>query len=95
MKANEAPEKIYIFENPILDFTKLSVRESDTDIEYTQTDAFIEKAIKFLKDRVDIPYDIKTNEKGEPYADSYIDYATKRLEAENKFIENFKNYMRQ
>ena len=59
------------------------------------TDAFIEKAVKFLKDRVDIPYDIKTNEKGEPYADSYIDYATKRLEAENKFIENFKNYMRQ
>ena len=44
MKANETPEKIYIFENPILDFTKLSVRQSDTDIEYTHTDAFIEKA---------------------------------------------------
>ena len=44
MKAKEAPEKIYIFENPILDFTKLSVRQSDTDIEYTRTDAFIEKA---------------------------------------------------
>ena len=40
----EAPEKIYIFENPVLDFTKLSVRQSDTDIEYTRTDAFIEKA---------------------------------------------------
>lgn len=47
MKAN-APEKIYIFENPILDFTKLSVRQSDTDIEYTRTDAFIEKACEFL-----------------------------------------------
>ena len=44
MKAKEAPEKIYIFENPVLDFTKLSVRQSDTDIEYTRTDAFIEKA---------------------------------------------------
>ena len=44
MKANEAPEKIYIFENPILDFTKLSVKQSDTDIEYIRADAFIEKA---------------------------------------------------
>ena len=44
MKANEAPEKIYIFENHILDFTKLSVRQNDIDIEYTRTDAFIEKA---------------------------------------------------
>lgn len=43
MKAN-APEKIYIFENPILDFTKLSVKFSDDDIEYIRTDAFVEKA---------------------------------------------------
>ena len=49
MKAN-APEKIYIFENPVLDFTKLSVKQSDEDIEYTRTDAFIEKAMKFLYD---------------------------------------------
>ena len=48
MKANEAPEKIYIFENPILDFTKLSVRQSDIDIEYTRTDAFIEKACEYF-----------------------------------------------
>ena len=49
MKAN-APEKIYIFENPVLDFTKLSVKQSDEDIEYTRTDAFIEKAVKWLDD---------------------------------------------
>ena len=48
MKANGVPEKIYIFENPILDFTKLSVRQSDTDIEYVRKDAFIEKAAEFL-----------------------------------------------
>ena len=51
MKAN-APEKIYIFENPILDFTKLSVRQSDTDIEYVRKDAFIEKACEWLKESV-------------------------------------------
>ena len=48
MKVNEAPEKIYIFENPVLDFTKLSVKQSDEDIEYTRTDAFIEKACEYL-----------------------------------------------
>ena len=51
MKANEAPEKIYIFDNPILDFTKLSVKQGDDDIEYTRTDAFIEKACKWLKEQ--------------------------------------------
>lgn len=47
----EAPEKIYIFDNPILDFTRLSVRQSDTDIEYVRKDAFIEKALKFLDEK--------------------------------------------
>jgi len=43
----EAPEKIYIFENPISgtpDDRWLSKRSDDEDIEYTRTDAFIEKA---------------------------------------------------
>ena len=53
MKAKEAPEKIYIFENPVLDFTKLSVKQSDEDIEYTRTDAFIEKAAEWLMENVE------------------------------------------
>ena len=52
MKTNEAPEKIYIFENPILDFTKLSVKQNDNDIEYTRTDAFIKKACDWFR-RID------------------------------------------
>ena len=47
MKANEAPEKIYLFENPIdetPDYRWLSKKSCDEDIEYTRTDAFIEKA---------------------------------------------------
>jgi hypothetical protein len=90
MKAN-APEKIYYA--PYGDMRE-NHPITDNDIEYVRIDAFIEKAVKFLKDRVDIPYDIKTNGKGEPYADSYIDYATKRIEAENKFIEDFKKAMK-
>ena len=52
MKANEAPEKIYLFENPIdgtPDYRWLSKRSDDNDIEYTRTDAFIEKACGFIK----------------------------------------------
>ena len=52
MKVNEAPEKIYIFENPISgtpDDRWLSKRSDDEDIEYTRTDAFIEKACEFIE----------------------------------------------
>ena len=52
MKANEAPEKIYIFDNPILDFTKLSVRQGSDDVEYTRTDAFIDKACVWIKENL-------------------------------------------
>lgn len=63
MKTNEAPEKIYLIRN-ITRPTSLNctndcrdkylqewykVKEKDTDIEYTRTDAFIEKAINFVE----------------------------------------------
>ena len=47
----EAPEKIYLFENPIRetpDERWLTHRSCEEDIEYTRTDAFIEKAKKWL-----------------------------------------------
>lgn len=50
---------------------------------------FSEKAVTWLRDRVNIPYDVETNEDGEPMADSYIDYAKKRLETANEIIEEF------
>lgn len=60
MKANEAPEKIYISnfdiealpKNEQLSERWHEVRTEDTDIEYTRTDAFImnyEKALSWLK----------------------------------------------
>lgn len=42
----EAPEKIYLFENPIdstPDYRWLSKRSCDEDVEYIRTDTFIEK----------------------------------------------------
>ena len=51
MKTNEAPEKIYLFENPISetpDDRWLSKKSCDEDVEYTRTDAFIEKALDWI-----------------------------------------------
>ena len=50
MEANEAPEKIYLFESPIgiIDDRWLFNRGDDVDIEYTRTDVFIEKAIGWI-----------------------------------------------
>jgi hypothetical protein len=83
----EAPEKIYIFENPILDFTKLSVKQNDNDIEYTRTDAFIEKACKFLDKELPIT-DLSPS--------NMLDITFKVFDKESKrvFIEDFKNYMK-
>lgn len=45
MKANEAPEKIYLQEP-----TKVRTEKKyDNDVEYTRTDAFIKKALEWLK----------------------------------------------
>lgn len=49
MKANEAPERLYLFEGePIL--SDRSKKLEGADIEYVRTDAFIEKAAKYLMD---------------------------------------------
>ena len=48
MKANEAPEKIYLQEP-----TKVRTEKKyDNDVEYTRTDAFIEKAEKWLNEHI-------------------------------------------
>lgn len=50
MKANEAPEKIYVkITHPISDkYTEIIAFEDGNGIEYTRTDAFIEKACEWL-----------------------------------------------
>ena len=55
MKANETPEKIYLFENPISgtpDDRWLSKRSDENDIEYTRTDAFIEKTWDWIENNI-------------------------------------------
>ena len=52
MKANEAPEKLYFGERDkgLLDI--YPNKESNDEIEYTRTDAFIEKACSWLENNL-------------------------------------------
>lgn len=45
---NNAPEKLWI--DPSTDLPKLSGHIDKNSVEYTRTDAFIEKAVKWLDD---------------------------------------------
>ena len=47
MKANGAPEKLYLLSNGLISYC----RNTDEDIEYTRTDAFIEKALAYLNEK--------------------------------------------
>ena len=50
MKANEAPEKIYL--HPGLDsIFGMTERSCESEIEYIRTDAFIDKALAYLNDK--------------------------------------------
>ena len=77
MKENEAPEKIYLYENPITEIPDdrwLSKRSDDNDIEYTRTDVLIDKATEYLQEHL-------------------IDYWSQGVTDESKFIEEFKKAM--
>lgn len=52
MKANEAPEKIYLTEdNPLKEWYRTK-QVGFNSIEYTRTDAFIEKACEWIKENI-------------------------------------------
>ena len=78
----KSPEKIYLFENPISeepDDRWLSKRSCDEDVEYVRTDAYIEKAVQYLKVHKE---NVETEDNG--IIGWIPDY----------FIEDFKKYMK-
>ena len=83
MKANEAPEKVYLlFNRPYLvDYAKLNKRRCEEEVEYVRKDAFIEKAVKFMEKIDDV--------------DEYSWYNEEEHAAgiTEKCIEDFKKYM--
>lgn len=57
MKANEAPKKIYVSNySSGLTYNWHNERLAVNDIEYTRTDAFIEKACEWIKEKWDDNY---------------------------------------
>ena len=78
MKANEAPEKIYLQEP-----TKVRTEKKyDNDVEYTRTDAFIEKVCVWLKESI-------TNN---PECNRIV--SKKGVITMGMLIEDFRNYMK-
>ena len=80
MKTNEAPEKIYYHKGKLRTPFAVEQRLDETDVEYTRTDAFIEKACEWLKKNADY-YTWYNEFEGES---GMID----------EFIDDFKNYMK-
>ena len=86
MKANEAPEKIYLEFYRVGDKKYrewvITPKTNNESIQYTRTDAFIEKAAKFMEKIDDV--------------DEYSWYNEEEHAAgiTEKCIEDFKNYMK-
>ena len=55
MKANEAPEKLYLSKSIYSTYLyQVPDPDDDTAVEYTRTDAFIEKTVNWLINNTDI-----------------------------------------
>lgn len=82
MKANEAPEKLYLHPTAKgnVGASWLTFPVTNEDIEYIRTDAFIEKAVSWLKEHRE---HVETEDNG--IMGWIPDY----------FIEDFKNYMKE
>lgn len=82
MKANDAPEKIYL--HPNLDsIFGMAERSCESEIEYTRTDAFIEKVLDYIENNI---YD---------YYDGDHEYGVcGGFVKKEEFIKNIKDYMK-
>jgi hypothetical protein len=49
MKTNGVPEKLYLLSNGLISYC----RNTDEDVEYTNTDAVVNKAVNFLNYKLD------------------------------------------
>ena len=87
MKANEAPEKIYLQDSMSTDTIGdlwpewFDAEVSDNSIEYTRTDAFIEKALKFLDEKF-------------YFNNLHHGIESGVFDSEEEMFEDFKNYIK-
>ena len=76
MKANKMPERVYL-----LDYNDAMVTPLEGDTVYVREDAFIEKAVQFIKDYFQF--------EGQPW------YKNGEPTVKDKAIERFINYMKE
>lgn len=81
MKANEAPEKIYVDanENWHRTYTTFTEKAKGNDVEYVRKDAFFEKDCEWLKNNVEKYY--------------YLDEAQDKVISTKNLNNDFKKYM--
>lgn len=79
MKANEAPKKIYLYPYSTDGIYEVETKPLEGTVEYTRTDAFIEKAKKWFEEHFGnrLKWEITTYE----------------FEDMQSMVENFGNYM--
>ena len=77
MKANGAPEKLYLLPNGLISYC----RNTDEDVEYTCTDAFIEKALAYLNSKF-------------YFHNAFYGVVSTDFNAMEELFEDFKKYMK-
>ena len=91
MKANEAPEKLYVDVNDNLSDSFLygfTEKRKEDDIEYTHTDTFIEKACEFISKYIESDKYVSPDEESYRLGFPYNYFET------SMFINDFKEYMK-
>lgn len=83
MKAN-APEKLYIDsrEHWMKSWTAFTTKAKGDDIEYTRTDAFIEKAVKWIEEINDHHHIMRYSDSCEPPLSELIEWFINYMKGE-------------
>ena len=91
MKTNEAPEKIYLLPRQGGYYAPYWRTDSQDGfgIEYTRTDAFIEKTCEYFRERLE---DTKVID---DYRDKLVPGISAGYTSVEEFIEDFKNYIKE
>lgn len=81
MKTNEIPEKIYVTEGMLfMTNPEITLPGNDNKIEYTRTDAFIDKAVKWLNAFLSSHYVMRYRDNCEPAHEWILEGFKKAME---------------
>ena len=83
MKTNEAPEKIYVTECMLfMTNPEITLQGNGNNIEYTRTDAFIEKACEWIREFNNHHYIMRYSDSCEPPLSELTEWFKKYMKGE-------------